>query len=47
MDDSLGGRVAEELTKVSEMAFLFDTLRSDALPKAASRDLIAKVAGEL
>jgi hypothetical protein len=45
-DDALGGHVAEELAKVSEMAFLFDTLRSDALPKAASRDLIAKVAGE-
>lgn len=46
MNDAGGGHVAEQDGKVSDMAFLFDTLRSDALPKAASRDLIAKVARE-
>jgi transcriptional regulator with XRE-family HTH domain len=46
MDDVLGGRVAEDLPAVSEVAMCFDALRSEALPKASSRDLIAKVAEE-
>ena len=46
MDDVSGGRVAEEITTVSDVAYRFDTVRSDALPKVASRDLIAKVAKE-
>jgi transcriptional regulator with XRE-family HTH domain len=43
MDDASGGRVAEETATVSEVAYSFDTVRSDALPKTASLDLIAKV----
>jgi transcriptional regulator with XRE-family HTH domain len=46
MEDVSGGRVAEDAATVSEVALCFDALRSDALPKAASRDLIAKVAKE-
>jgi hypothetical protein len=46
MDDVLGGRVAEEAPAVFEVTMCFDALRSEALPKAASRDLIAKVARE-
>jgi transcriptional regulator with XRE-family HTH domain len=44
LEDVLGGRVAEDATAVSEVALRFSALRSDALPKVASRDLIAKVA---
>jgi hypothetical protein len=46
LDDLLGGRVAEDATAVSEAAVHFSSLRSEALPKAASRDLILKVAEE-
>jgi hypothetical protein len=46
LDDPSGGRVAEDAPVVSDMALLFDALRSDALPKVASRDLIVKVAKE-
>lgn len=46
MEDVLGGRVAEDATGVSEVALCFDALRSEALPRAASRDRIAKAAEE-
>jgi transcriptional regulator with XRE-family HTH domain len=46
LDDASGGHVAEDAPVVSDMALRFDALRSDALPKVASRDLIAKVARE-
>ena len=46
MDDASGGRVAEETATVSDVAYSFDTVRSDALPKTASRDLIVKVSKE-
>ncbi len=46
IEDVSGGRVAEDAPAVCEVALRFDTLRSEALPKAASRDLIAKVAQE-
>jgi transcriptional regulator with XRE-family HTH domain len=46
MDDASGGSVAEEPARVSNVAYRFDTVRSDALPKVASRELIAKVVGE-
>jgi transcriptional regulator with XRE-family HTH domain len=46
VEDVLGGRVAEEASAVSEVAMCFEALRSEALPKVASRDLIAKVAEE-
>jgi hypothetical protein len=36
----------DDATGVSEVALRFETLRSEALPKAASRDFIAKVAKE-
>lgn len=43
IDDVSGGRVAEDGPELSEAALCFEALRSEALPKAASRDLIAKV----
>jgi len=46
VEDISGGRIAEDATGVSEVALRFETLRSEALPKAASRDFIAKVARE-
>lgn len=46
VDDVLGGRVIEDAAAVSQILLRFATLRSDALPKGASRDLIAKVALE-
>jgi hypothetical protein len=46
MEDILGGRVGEDAARVSEVALRFEALRSEALPKTASRDLIAKVAKE-
>jgi transcriptional regulator with XRE-family HTH domain len=46
MEDASGGRVAEDASAVAKVALCFEALRSDALPKAASRDLIAKVARE-
>jgi transcriptional regulator with XRE-family HTH domain len=46
LDDASGGRVAEGAPVVSDMALLFDALRSDALPKVASRDLIIKAVKE-
>jgi hypothetical protein len=46
MEDASGGRVAEGGPALSEAALRFEALRSEALPKASSRDLIAKVAKE-
>ena len=46
LEDASGGRVAEEGQGLSEAALRFEALRSEALPKSASRDLIAKVAKE-
>lgn len=46
LEDVLGGRVAEEPDVVAEATLRFDTLRSEALPKGASRDLIGSVADE-
>jgi transcriptional regulator with XRE-family HTH domain len=46
IDDVSGGRVAEGGPGLSEAEMCFEALRSDALPKSASRDLIAKVAQE-
>jgi transcriptional regulator with XRE-family HTH domain len=46
LEDVSGGRVAEDAAAVADVALRFDALRSDALPKAASRDLIAKAASE-
>lgn len=41
-----GGQVVEDHSVVARIALLFDSLRSEALPRKASRDLIAKVAEE-
>ena len=46
LEDASGGRVAEGGPALSETALRFEALRSEALPKPASRDLIAKVAEE-
>lgn len=46
IDDVSGGRVAEEGLELAEAALCFEALRSEALPKPTSRDLIAKVAKE-
>jgi transcriptional regulator with XRE-family HTH domain len=45
-EDISGGSIAEDAAGVSEAALRFEALRSEALPKAASRDLMAKVAKE-
>jgi transcriptional regulator with XRE-family HTH domain len=39
-EDASGGRVAEDPTMVEQATLWFDSLRSEALPKGASRDLI-------
>jgi hypothetical protein len=46
MEDISGGRTAEDAAGLSDVALRFEALRSEALPKAASRDLMAKVAKE-
>jgi transcriptional regulator with XRE-family HTH domain len=43
MEDGSGGRVAEDGPQLAETALRFEALRSEALPKAASRNLITKV----
>jgi Domain of unknown function (DUF5753) len=46
LEDLVGGRIAEDAPTVAEASLHFSTLRSEALPKTASRELIAKVAEE-
>jgi hypothetical protein len=46
LDTAGEGYVAEGRETVAGLAFTFDTLRAEALPRGASRDLILKVAGE-
>jgi transcriptional regulator with XRE-family HTH domain len=46
IEDVTGGRVAEDPDTVAEVTLRFDSLRSEALPKGASRDLIGSVAQE-
>jgi transcriptional regulator with XRE-family HTH domain len=46
IEDVIGGRVSEDAATVAEVALRFDTLRSEALPKNASRTLIESVAKE-
>jgi transcriptional regulator with XRE-family HTH domain len=43
VDDVLGGRVSEDPGAVAELLFTYAALRSDALPKGSSRDLITEV----
>lgn len=47
LESAAGGYVAEERFLVAGVALAFDTLRSEALPRGASRDLIRKAAEEL
>jgi len=44
LEDVSGGRVAEDPDVVAEVTLRFDSLRSEALPKGASRDLMGSVA---
>lgn len=46
IEDTLGGRVCEDPESVTEVTLCFDTLRSEALPKRASRELIERLAEE-
>jgi hypothetical protein len=46
LESAAGGQVAEERILVAGVTLAFDTLRSEALPWRASRDLIRKVAEE-
>jgi DNA-binding XRE family transcriptional regulator len=46
IEDVTGGRVAEDPDTVAEVTLRFDALRSEALPKGASRDLMGSVAEE-
>jgi len=46
IEDVTGGRVAEDPDAVAEVTLRFDSLRSEALPKGASRDLMGSVAEE-
>jgi hypothetical protein len=46
IEDVVGGRVSEDAATVTEVALRFDALRSKALPKNASRNLIESVATE-
>jgi Domain of unknown function (DUF5753) len=46
IEDVTGGRVAEDPDVVAEVTLRFDSLRSEALPKGASRDLMGSVAEE-
>jgi hypothetical protein len=44
IEDVTGGRVAEDAATVAEVALRFDALRSEALPKRASRTFMESVA---
>ncbi|MBV9380907.1 MAG: helix-turn-helix transcriptional regulator [Streptosporangiaceae bacterium] len=46
LEDASDGRVTEDASAVTQVTLRFDTLRSEALPKGASRDMIASVAEE-
>ena len=46
LETATTGQLAEATPALSEASLAFDTLRSEALPRVASRDLILKVAEE-
>jgi transcriptional regulator with XRE-family HTH domain len=46
LETAAGGQIVEERSMVAGIALAFDTLRSEALPRGASRDLIRKAAEE-
>jgi transcriptional regulator with XRE-family HTH domain len=45
IEDVTGGRVSEDAATVAEVVLRFDALRSEALPKGASRTLMEEVEG--
>jgi hypothetical protein len=46
LETAITGQVVEAPSVVSQAGLIFDTLRSEALPRAASKNLIVKVAEE-
>jgi transcriptional regulator with XRE-family HTH domain len=46
LETAIGGQIVEKPSAVEELVLVFDTLRSEALPRRMSRDLIMKVAEE-
>jgi transcriptional regulator with XRE-family HTH domain len=46
LEDIADGRVTDDAATVSQVTLRFNSLRSDALPKGASRELIVRVAEE-
>jgi hypothetical protein len=47
LDTAATGQIVESPALVDEVTLVWEALRSEALPRAASRDLIAKIAEEL
>jgi len=47
LETAAEGQIADSPAIVAHVAFRFDSLRSEALPRAASRDLIMKVAEDI
>jgi transcriptional regulator with XRE-family HTH domain len=46
LETAAGGQIAEDPSMVAQVMLIFDTLRSEGLPRGASRHLIMKVAEE-
>jgi hypothetical protein len=46
LETAAGGQIIEEQSGAAGVALTFDTLRSDALPRRASQDMIMKIAEE-
>jgi Domain of unknown function (DUF5753) len=46
LETAAEGQIADSPAIVAHVTFRFDSLRSEALPRAASRDLIMEVAAE-
>jgi transcriptional regulator with XRE-family HTH domain len=46
LETAAGGQISEEPSTVAKVLLTFDTLRSEGIPRGASRDLIMKVAEE-
>ena len=46
LETAAGGQIAEQPSMVSEVKLIFDALRSECLPRRASRDLIMKAVEE-
>jgi transcriptional regulator with XRE-family HTH domain len=46
LETAAGGQISEEPSTVAQVLLTFDTLRSEGIPRGASRDLIMKVVEE-